>query len=245
MLKNWFAMMMCCVFLVGTQSVLAQDKDDSSSVEEELQKVADLGPGVHNIVKDKKGQIVSCMVVGQVRITTALGKAKGIELARNKANLACSAEFVKWLKEEVSVLQTNDEETVILMEGEEGAEDKLNESAKSVEKSSTKMESISKGLVRGLQVIHNKTDGDGKSYTIIKGWKADSAKALKKVSKDLADDESDESDKGKKTKDGEGKSKDGDSKKPKGQQIDKDIESSSNTSSDAADFLPKKKKAKN
>ena len=57
MLKNWFAMMMCCVFLVGTQSVPAQDKDDSPSVEEELQKVADLGPGVHNIVKDKKDSL--------------------------------------------------------------------------------------------------------------------------------------------------------------------------------------------
>jgi len=208
--------------------------DDEDSVAEAMNKIAALGPGVHNIQKEK-GRITSCIVVGQARISTALGKAKGIELARDKANLACSAEFVKWLKEEVTAYQSNEDESVILLEGTEGTDDEsLKESAKSVEKSSTKMESLSKGLVRGLQVIHKTVDGDGKTYTVIKGWKADTADGVKKISKDLASDEPE-------AKDGKSaaSSKEASGSKKK---IDKEIESGSATSDAASEFLPKKKK---
>ena len=227
------------LLLFGGQLSHAQEKDDDGpSVEEQMAKIAALGPGVHNIQKDKKGHITACVVVGQARISTVLGKAKGIENARDKANLACSAEFVKWLKEEVSVYQSNDEETVTLLEGEEGGDDEsLTESAKSVEKSGRKMVSLSKGLVRGLQLLHKEVDGDGKTYTVIKGWKADTAEGVKKVSADLASDEPEGKEgKNKKTSSGEG------DKKPKDKKIDKDIESGSATSDDAAEFLPKSKK---
>lgn len=197
-------------------------------VEEAMAQIVALGPGVHNIQKDKKGRITSCIVVGQARISTALGKTKGSELAREKANLACSAEFVKWLKEEVTAYQSNDEETVILLEGTEGADDEsLKESAKSVEKSSSKMESISKGLVRGLQIIHKAVDGESKTYTIVKGWKADTADGVKRISSDLASDEPAPE----KTA----------AKSSTKKKIDKEIESGTATSGAASDFLPKKK----
>lgn len=242
-MKRWISTLVVFALLLSSQLAQAQEAEKGEkapSVEEAMAKIANLGPGVHNVVKDKKGRIKSCVVVGQARISTVLGKAKGIENARDKANLSCSTEFVKWLKEDVNVYLSNDEETVTLLEGEEGQDDEsLKESAKSIEKSGKKMESLSKGLVRGLVLIHKTVDGDGKTYTVIKGWKADTAEAVKKVSADLASDEPEgKGDKSKKTTGGSTKEKD----KPAAKKIDKEIESGSATSDDAADFLPKSKK---
>lgn len=236
-MNRWITPLIVCTLLLGGHVSLAQDDDESPSVEEQLAKLAALGPGVHSIQKDKKGHITACVVVGQARISTSLGKTKGLELARDKANLACSAEFVKWLKEEVSLYESSDEETVILLEdSEEGDVEAPKESGKSVEKSGKKMELLSKGLVRGLQLIHKEVDGDGKTYTIIKGWKVDTAEGTKKVAADLASDEPATKDK----KAGKAvSSKEGSKAKKK---IDIEIESGSTTSDDAADFLPKKKK---
>lgn len=240
-MNRWISPLVVFTLLLGSQFTHAQEKEKAEktpSVEEAFAKIAELGPGVHNVVKDKKGRIKSCVVVGQARISTVLGKAKGIENARDKANLSCSAEFVKWLKEDVSVYLSNDEESVTLLEGEEGQDDEsLKESAKSVEKSGKKMESLSKGLVRGLALIHKTVDGDGKTFTVIKGWKADTAEAVKKVSADLASDEPEsKGDKAKKSTGGAS------NEKAATKKIDKEIESGSATSDDAADFLPKSKK---
>lgn len=238
-MNRWIAPLVVCTLLFGGQVSFAEDGDDDGpSIEERMAKIAALGPGVHSIQKDKKGHITACVVVGQARISTTLGKAKGMENARDKANLACSAEFVKWLKEEVNVYQSNDEETVTLIEGsEQGEDESLKESAKSVEKSSKKMESLSKGLVRGLQVLHKEVDGDGKTYTVVKGWNADTADGVKKVAADLASDEPESKESKNKKPTGEAGGKTSKDKK-----IDKDIESGSATSDDAAEFLPKRKK---
>ncbi|MDZ4849973.1 MAG: hypothetical protein SGI77_11865 [Pirellulaceae bacterium] len=233
-MNRWITSLAVCALLLGSRDSYAQD--DGSYVDEQMAKLFALGPGVHAIQKNKKGRITACVVVGQARISTSLGKAKGMELARDKANLICSAEFVKWLKEEASVYQSTDDESVILLEGgeEAGEDDSLKESSKSVEKNSKKMDSLSKGLVRGLQLLHKGVNADDKTLTIIKGWKADSADGVKNVAAVLASDEPE----GKKSK----KSGETESKRPKDNKIDKDIESDSATSDDAADFLPKRKK---
>jgi hypothetical protein len=211
-----------------------QEDEGGSDVAKEMKRIAALGPGVHEVQNDKKGQITSCIIVGQARISTALGKAKGIELARDKANLDCSARFVKWLKEEVSVYQSNEDETIILMEGSEEKEnDSLKESSKSVEKTSKKMESVAKGAVRGLRTLHKETDGDGKTYTVVKVFKASNLDALKKLSEDLKSDEPSSK------KNGGSESGSAESKKKKN---DTEIESDSATAGDAGDFLPKRKK---
>jgi len=227
-----------CSLLMGGQVCLAQEEKegDGQSFEEQIAKVVQLGAGVHHIEKNKKGHIISCVVVGQARISTALGKAKGMELAHDKANLACSAEFVKWLKEEASLYQSNEDDTIFLLEGSEGDEDDVQaESPQSIERSSKKMETLSKGLVRGLRMLHRDVDGEGKTLTIVKGWKADTAEGTKKVASDLASDEpadektlKDSKSLGKKGKTGLGK----------------EIESSSVTSEDAAEFFPKRKMKK-
>jgi len=206
----------------------AEAAEKKSSVEEALSKIASLGPGVHAIKKDSKGQIISCMVVGQARISTVLGKAKGIEIARDKANLSASAEFVKWLKEEVSVGQTNKEGDVTLIEGTKGPDgDSQKESGKADEQSRKIMDSTAKGLVRGLQVIHKEIGGDATTYTVVKGWKADTVDATKKVAADLASDTPATSNVERLgTIVNEVK------------KIDNEIKSSSATSDDAKDFLP-------
>ncbi len=67
-------------------------KDKDAKVKKALSKIAQLGPGVHAIKKDGKGRITSCIVVGQSRISTVLGKAKGLQNARMKARLDASAQ---------------------------------------------------------------------------------------------------------------------------------------------------------
>jgi hypothetical protein len=193
------------------------EEPNKPTVEEQLAKIAKLGPGVHAIKKDKNGRILSCVVVGQSRISTVLGKTKGLQIARDKASLSCAAEFAKWLKEDVIVHESAREENVILTEGKEGAEqDSLSESGKAIEKNSKKMQSLSRALVRGLQVIHKEVDASGKIYTIIKGWKADSSEGVKRVAADLASDEP----------------------SANGHKNDKTIENDSATSEDAKDYVP-------
>lgn len=190
------------------------------TVEEQMAKFAKLGPGVHAVKKDKKGRIISCVVVGQSRISTVLGKGKGLQIARDKATLGCSAEFAKWLKQDVIVHESADEENVILTEGKEGADhDTLTEAGKAVERNSKKMQTLSRALLRGLQVIHKEVDGSGKTYTIIEGWKADTAEGVKKVAANLASDEPS-------------------SNKNSSNKIDKNIDNDSATSEDAKDFVP-------
>jgi hypothetical protein len=157
-----------------------------------------------------------------------LNETKRAGLIRLKMNLAASAEFVKWLKEDVSVYQSSEDETVTLIEGTEDADadDTLTESGKAIEKSSKKMESVSKGLVRGLQLLYKSVDGDGKTYTIVKGWSLKNSEAAKEVASDSADDNPKAAKSGTRTA----------AKKPK--KIDKEIESDSVVSDEAESFLP-------
>lgn len=224
------------MFALSSVLLAAEESESSekSSVEETMTKYAKTGPGVYIVKKDKKGRIVVCVVVGQARISTVLGKSKGIEMARDKANLAASAEFVKWLKEDVSVYQSAGEDNVILMEGTEGTDDDaIKEAGKAIEPSGKKMESLAKGLVRGLQVLHKEVDGDGKTYTVVKGWKAGTAEDVKKIAADMNKDEPVSTEKAQSSEKDSGKKKD----KDKAANPDKQIKSESSTSDDAKDFV--------
>ena len=196
------------------------------SVEEAMAKFIKLGPGVYSIKKDKKGRILSCITIGQARVSTVLGKGKGLEIARQKADLDSSGQFVKWLKENVTINLSSDDETVVLMEGTEGgSSDSLSESGKAVEKSSKKMQAVSQGLVRGLEVIYKDVDGDGKTFTLVKGFKADNANGAKRLRAELASDQPN-------SKAGHKK----DQRKP-AKPVDKTINSEKAISDNAADYL--------
>jgi hypothetical protein len=192
------------------------NKDDE--VAKAMSKIAKLGPGVHAVRKDDRGRIKTCVLVGQARISTALGKAKGLETARTRARLAAAAEFRKWLKEKVTVYEKSESETITLIEGAEGGDKEvLKESGKAVEKTTTRYETVAAGLVKGLQVLHVEVSGDDKLYTVVLGWDAATAKAIGKA-------------------DGDGKKenrKAGGAKKSG----DKELDSKSVTSNDAMRFI--------
>jgi hypothetical protein len=210
------------------RSAWAGDTKDAD-VEKAFSKIAQLGPGVHAIKKDAKGRITSCVVVGQSRISTALGKAKALETARQRARNGCAGEFIRWLKEKATVVQSQNDETITLLEGSEesGKEDALKESGKAVEKTSTTFRSISNGLVRGLQVLHFDVSDKDKTYTLVMGWSADNAKATQDVTSG-----------DKKPSEGETKKAEGSGKASAKKPIDKKIEDKKVTSEDAKKFLP-------
>lgn len=177
---------------LGSSVVRAQDSDADKkqpSVEEQLHALVELGPGVYEIQIGDNGQIESFVVVGQARISTVLGKAKGLEVARNKANLDCSAQLVKWLKEEVQIRESSDEETIILLQGEDSGEaGGLTESGKALERTTKRIESISAGLVRSLQLLHKEVDADGKTLTVVKGWQREISESSKELRESLQSD---------------------------------------------------------
>ena len=152
-------------------------------------KLADLGPGVHEIKTDKKGRITSCIVIGQARVSTVLGKAKGTPVARDKARLDCSVQFVKWLGEKVAVYESSEDETILFLEGnKENDAAARKESGKAVEKSTKKMESVSNGLVRGLQVLHVEVSDKDRTYTLVMGWDRKTADKVKGIAESDGDE---------------------------------------------------------
>ena len=196
-----------------------------------LANIAKLGPGVHAVKTDNKGRISSCVVVGQSRISTVLGKSKGLEVARQKARQDASAQFAKWLGEKTSIHEKDSGETVLFLEGSEGNDkDAVTESGKSVEKTSKNIESVAQAQIRGMQVLHSDQNGEDKTLTLILGWDSKTAKAIRGVKAANEDAPGNKS----------GKSKDGDAKAGDAKKIaeDKKIEDKKATSSDAKKFIP-------
>jgi hypothetical protein len=162
--------------------------DPKAYTPDPAEKLVALGPGVHKIKKNGNGVVTSLVTVGQARISTTLGRAKGIERARRVAALNADAEFSKWLSSRVSIAETEDSEDILLIENDGGEVPK--ETGKSVERSSRKMELMSEALVRGLQMIYVDQDPESEFLTVIKGWKADSAEGAKKVATLMAEGQS-------------------------------------------------------
>jgi hypothetical protein len=177
--------------VVASVSVAADDKNKDPKARKlvDYSKVAEAGAGVYNIEFDPKGRIVSMLAVGTSRISTVLGAAKGKEIARQRASLQADAEFIKFLKAEVSIHEKTDDETVLFLEGNEGNDkDAVNESGKSIEKTATKMDRTAKGLIRGMQIVHVEIVSADKTYYLVKKWKLKSSEAVKKVEAGLKED---------------------------------------------------------
>jgi hypothetical protein len=161
------------------------DSNKDGEVARAMSKIAQLGPGVYAVKKDDQGRIKTCVVVGEARISTVLGKAQGLETARTRARLAAAAEFRKWLNEKGTVYEKCEAETITLIEGTAGGDkDVLKKSGKAVEKTTTRYETVAEGLVKGLQVLHVEVSGDDKTYTVVLGWDAETAKAAGTVDGD-------------------------------------------------------------
>lgn len=132
-----------------------------------IRVLADLGPGVHKIQKDDAGRMKSCVIVGQARISTVLGNAKGLETARTRATLNANAEFVRWMKSSVKAVESMTNESIVYLEGSGAG---LNESGKATEVTKDNVEVLAEGVVRGMTLIGVHQDGSNGVLTEVYGW---------------------------------------------------------------------------
>ena len=143
-------------------------------------KVAALGSGVQNVRLDRKGRVTSFVVVGEARISKALGIAKGKKLAAQRARLNAKAEVMKWMQERVASLEQEHDETIIQMKGDGDA---LTEEGKSVEHNLAKIESYADGIIRGMVTLYQAVEeADGSQmFRIVLGWSAKNSQAAAQV----------------------------------------------------------------
>lgn len=150
-----------------TGGLRAQEPAAAADNSQAIRTLADLGPGVHKIQKDDAGRMKSCVIVGQARISTVLGTAKGLELARTRSKLNANAEFVRWMKSTVKAVETMTNESIVYLEG--GAAG-LNESGKATEVTKDNVEVLAEGVVRGMTLIGAHQDGANGTLTVVFGW---------------------------------------------------------------------------
>jgi hypothetical protein len=149
-----------------------QEKAATPSPDEKVRMMAELGPGVHKIKSDDMGRLESCIVVGQARISTALGVSKGLLVARRNAKLSAEKEYIKWIKTNVKAIEKSGDETLFVLEN---AGEGLLETGKSIETNEETIEAEAQGAVRGLQVLGVHQDGETKLLSVVLGWSRDHA----------------------------------------------------------------------
>jgi hypothetical protein len=174
----------------GTEAVRADDakkaKDEDDEVQKEMSRYANGAPGVANVEKDEHGELQYLIVVGQARISTVLGKGKGLEIAKQRAAAAAKGAFLQWLKENAKLYERSEDGTInIRVVEKEDAKKKDTEVSKGVEVTERKFESAAQGLIRAMQSVHGEVTDKGETWAVVMVFDAADAKAAKKVAKDL------------------------------------------------------------
>lgn len=146
-----------------------------------IKQLADLGPGVHKIKRDDAGRLQSCVIVGQSRISTILGTAKGLEVAKKRARMNAQAEFIRWMKTAVAAVQLMSDSSMVVLKGNDKS---LSESGKAVELTSDNVSTLSEGVLRGMTIIGVHQDGKSETMTVVYGWTPKNA-ALAEEAKDV------------------------------------------------------------
>ena len=149
------------------------------SREEIVARLAALGDGVHEVKMNENGTLRSLKAVGSSRISTVLGKAKGLQTAQKKATMKAKAAFVAWVKEEVTAISLDEEETIVTLKGDG---ENLSEEGKATERQKVVIATKAQGLVRGLALVAKDQTED--TMTLIYLWspeRANTAKAAGKV----------------------------------------------------------------
>lgn len=151
-------------------SAFAQEAASGTSSVKEL---ADLGAGVHKVKLAEDGSMKSCVIVGQARISMALGASKGILTARKVAKQSAEAAFVNWLKTQVSDVRTNGDETLFHLKGSVSGdgESQTYEDAESTEINAQVTTSVSQGALRGMTLIGADQDAAAGILTQVYAWK--------------------------------------------------------------------------
>jgi hypothetical protein len=195
----------------GGDSMVAQRNNDAagnqataasaprSPLDRIIDKYVDSGiDGVVDVTTDSNGGITKVVIVGAAPISTVLGAADGLLTARREARLRAAGKFRQFLKEKVSIEEKTETERVVKLEtGEKGGD--LTESGKKISKNTEKYQTVSEGMVKGLQVLGYKTvslNPKEKVYVMICGWDAATSKAVSGLAKDLDSDDATGGDKG-------------------------------------------------
>lgn len=166
-----------------------EKKADTSDRYSEMAKK---GTGVTDCETDDMGRVKSVFIVGTSHITTALGAARGKEIARQRAELAAKGAFAKWLKEKVSIYTKSESEAILLIEGVADKEGTARrESGKALEKDDSRIETMATAMMRGFKLVHVETSTEDKTLSLVYKWDAKLSSGIEKGDE-----------KGKKTNDG-------------------------------------------
>lgn len=153
----------------------------ASQPQDTVQTLAGLGKGVHKVKKTADGHFQSCVVVGQSRISTALGAAKGMMTAQRNAKLDAESAFVSWLKSNTKSVEQSGDKTEFVLKGDETGS---SESATSTETSSSLIQTTAEGAIRGLSLIGK--DVSGEILTLVYAWKPDYAEIAREVEAEMS-----------------------------------------------------------
>ena len=128
-------------------------------------------PGVRVVDEQdlRDGRYVRVFVVGTATISTVLGPAEGLEIARERAEESAKAEFVKWLGSQVTVRTTSTNEDLIARQGQAG---EVTEQGKAVERRTKEYEERASALVRGLRPVAYEQKGTEQKLIIVYRWDA-------------------------------------------------------------------------
>ena len=150
--------------------IWAEEEGAESNKNSAVKELADLGTGVHKIKLDENNTLVSCVIVGQARISLALGKAKGVINAKKVAKQNAEAAFVGWLKKSVTDISQTGDTTEIQITGADENGEPI-ENAQSTETVSQITTAQAQGQIRGMQLIGMDQDGENNIMTAVFGWK--------------------------------------------------------------------------
>lgn len=142
-----------------------------------LQELAALGPGVYRIKHDAQGRLQSCLVIGQARVSSALGAAKGNMVAQRRAMQDAKGQFVKWTRTNVRAIEMSGDIASVTLQSKTGANGKdVSEEAEATEALVSVTESDAQGMVRGLRIVGKDQDAKTKILTVAYAWKPNFAR---------------------------------------------------------------------
>jgi hypothetical protein len=132
-------------------TVAGAQETPADSSEEQYAKVAEGPKGVSQAQRDKKGRVVSCLVVGKAPIREALQDARGMEMVRRRAQLCAYRCYIAWLKEDVRVKQNE---------------------VKGTERVTWSAEADMSDL-QNFELVYQQVDAKEKIYTVVLRWVRD------------------------------------------------------------------------
>ena len=152
--------------------------------EQIVQRLAGLGPGVQEVKTEANGKLKSVKVVGQVRISTVLGKAKGMEIAQKRAKASAFREYAEWIKTHVKSTSADGNEVMTISEADGNGQ---KEQSKASETNTDHVTVDADAIIHGLALVGKHVDADG-TLTLVFAWSSARAAEAKEAAAANSDD---------------------------------------------------------